>query len=74
LKRGLIALAQGRSRQDIAAQEGVEPATIKRWIETATAEIASSLSEDRGSFGELRGAWVILHQHCCLEAEMEASA
>ena len=72
-KRTLLLLARCKTRDAIAAREGVEPATVKRWVETATAEIASHLSAERANPGELRGAWVVCHLACCLAVELEAA-
>ena len=74
VKRTLLALAEGCSRKEIARREGVEPATIKRWIETATAEIAAGLDDEHVSGGELRGSFVVLHLLCCLEKEAGEAA
>jgi hypothetical protein len=74
VQRTLLHLARGLSRGDIAREEGVEVPTVKRWIETATAEIASHLTLPHQSTGELRGGWVVCHLYCCLAGEMAATA
>jgi hypothetical protein len=73
-KRTLLGLLRGASRRTIAEREGVEPATVKRWIETASGEIAAPLDDEHASAGELRGGWTVLHFPCCLAAEVEAGA
>lgn len=74
LKRTMIRLYRGLSRPEIADHEGVEPSTVKGWIGTATAEIASHLSGKHPNPGELRGGWTVVHIACCLGDELQACA
>ena len=74
LQRTLLWLARGKPRQFIAEREGVQEATLKGWIGTATSEIAAQLVEPHANGGELRGAWVLDHLVCCLKEQLEACA
>ena len=73
VRRTLLRLTAGATRSEIAAEEGVEQPTVKRWIDTATAEIASTLPAEHPGRGELRGAWVVAHLSCCLTVELGAA-
>jgi hypothetical protein len=74
MKRTLILLFRGVSRAEIAKREGVEESTIKGWVATATAEIASHLEHKHPNPGELHGGWVVVHINCCLGDELAACA
>ena len=71
IRRTFRRLGAGKSRKDIAEAENVEDSTVKRWIDTGTAEIESRLTTAHAGRGELRGLWIGAHQICCLT---EASA
>lgn len=66
IKRTFVRLAAGTPREDIAKSENVDPSTVKRWIDTGTAEIASRLTTAHAARGELRGIWIGAHQPFCL--------
>jgi DNA-directed RNA polymerase specialized sigma24 family protein len=74
MKRALVLLASGLTREAIAAQMGVSPATIKRWVETATAEMLVCLDGEHDNKGELRGFWAGRHLECCLGIDTGAAA
>jgi hypothetical protein len=74
MKRALLLLAGGMPRDVIAGQLSGSVATIKRWIDTATAEIMVCVGDEHKNHGELRGFWVRSHLECCLGDQTGAAA
>lgn len=67
-QRVLLLFADGKTYTEIATRQRVSMGTVKLRLGVASAEIAMCLEDGELTPG-MRGAWVMGHYPCCLEAE-----